>query len=186
MKLQPGIFPFPVLGFWGKNAMPYAGIMAYAGIFRPLPVSSTERGTAKNRVYICSFILSVATRSQRLRRSYCALLCIGRTSLGVFDPQDAAAAVVACTTSSCACSVTAAPPCAATASPASCFIDVFAAWHVERAQGARMMGSSGVEAAGERGGASRRRAASQVASEAAVERAGARGGSEEEARGGAS
>ena len=25
MRLQPGICPFPVLGFWGKNTMPYAG-----------------------------------------------------------------------------------------------------------------------------------------------------------------
>ena len=33
MKLQPGICPFPVLGFWGKNTMPYAGTMAYRRYF---------------------------------------------------------------------------------------------------------------------------------------------------------
>ena len=29
MQLQPGICPFPVLGFWGKITMPSAGIMTY-------------------------------------------------------------------------------------------------------------------------------------------------------------
>ena len=33
MKLQPAIRPFPVLGFWRKNTMPYAGIMAYRRYF---------------------------------------------------------------------------------------------------------------------------------------------------------
>ena len=38
MQLQPGICPFPVLGFWGTMTMPNAGTMAYR---RDLP--STTR-----------------------------------------------------------------------------------------------------------------------------------------------
>ena len=51
------ILPFPILGFYGKNTMPYTGTMAYRRVSRPLPVSrvlSEEQRTAG-----CSLILSV-------------------------------------------------------------------------------------------------------------------------------
>ena len=37
LKLQPGILPFPVLRFWGKNTMAYAGAVA---IYRDLPTTT--------------------------------------------------------------------------------------------------------------------------------------------------
>ena len=39
MKLQPGICPFPVLGFWGKKPCHTPVPWHIAGISRPLPVS---------------------------------------------------------------------------------------------------------------------------------------------------
>ena len=38
MKLQPAIRQFPVLGFWGKSTMAYAGIMAF---YRDLPPATS-------------------------------------------------------------------------------------------------------------------------------------------------
>ena len=63
MKLQPGIRPFPVLGFWGKTPCHTPVPWHIAGICRPLPVSrvlSEEQRKAIQGIY--SLILSVVHR----------------------------------------------------------------------------------------------------------------------------
>ena len=75
MRLQSGIFLFPVLGFWGKHTMVYAGTMAYR---RDLSSTTSE----EQRKPGCSFILSMATVHTwyvhtwpNLKNSFCRESC---------------------------------------------------------------------------------------------------------------
>ena len=51
-NLPPGIFPFAVLGLWGKLTMPNAGTMAYR---RDLPSSSEQQAGVALKVNFKSF-----------------------------------------------------------------------------------------------------------------------------------
>ena len=50
--VQPGICPFPVLGFWGKNTMPHAGTMAYRRYFPSTTSSRVLSEEQQNTAYL--------------------------------------------------------------------------------------------------------------------------------------